>query len=122
MKTPVSRRQRGMLYLPYTENHDHSYHPAGLQGLRIDAESKRNRALAGGQWHLYRIEHATHRLVDGRVEDKPGRWHVPFTFFWHLREPGLVLDLEEHIQAAACAGPAQERFCARGRTRSVHAG
>ncbi len=63
------------------QNHDHSYHPAGLQGVRIDAESKRNRALAGGQWHLYTIEHATHRLIDGRVEDKPGRWHVPFTFF-----------------------------------------
>jgi len=63
------------------QNHDHSYHPAGLEGLRIDAESKRNRALAGGQWHLYTIEHATHRLIDGRVEDKPRRWHVPFTFF-----------------------------------------
>ena len=63
------------------QNHDHSYHPAGLEGLRKDAESKRNRALAGGQWHLYTIEHATHRLFDGRVEDKPGRWRVPFTFF-----------------------------------------
>jgi hypothetical protein len=63
------------------QNHDHSYHPAGLEGVRIDAESKRNRALAGGQRHLCRIEHATHRLIDGRVEGRPGRWHVPFTFF-----------------------------------------
>jgi hypothetical protein len=29
--------------------------------------------------HLYTIDHATHRLVDGRIEDKPGRWHVPIS-------------------------------------------
>lgn len=79
MKAPVVDATADVLAIH--QNHDHSYHPAGLEGLRIDAESKRNRALAGGQWHLYTIEHATHRLIDGRVEDKPGRWRVPFTFF-----------------------------------------
>lgn len=42
-------------------------------------EAKRNRALAGGQLHLYTIEHATHQLVEGHVKDRPGRWHVPVT-------------------------------------------
>jgi hypothetical protein len=63
------------------QNHDHSYHPGGLSGLKTDAESRRNRQLAGGQMHLYTIEHATHRLVDGRIEGKPGRWHVPVSAF-----------------------------------------
>ena len=79
MKVPVIDASADVLAIH--QNHDHSYHPAGLEGVRMDPESKRNRALAGGQWHLYTIEHATHRLVEGRVGDKPGRWHVPFTFF-----------------------------------------
>lgn len=79
MKAPVIDASADVLAIH--QNHDHSYHPAGLEGVRIDPESKRNRALAGGQWHLYTIKHATHRLVDGRVEDTPGRWLVPFTFF-----------------------------------------
>jgi hypothetical protein len=63
------------------QNHDFAYHSGGLEGVWTDVESKRNRALAGGQLHLYTIEHATHRIVDGRIEDNPGRWHVPATFF-----------------------------------------
>ena len=79
MKAPVIDASADALAIH--QDHDHSYHPAGLEGLRKDPEYKRNRALAGGQWHLYTIEHATHQLCDGRVQDKPGRWHVPFTFF-----------------------------------------
>lgn len=63
------------------QDHDHAYHPDGLWGVKTDLESRRNRKLAGGQMHLYTIEHATYRLVGGRIEDKPGRWHVPATFF-----------------------------------------
>lgn len=63
------------------QSHDYSYHPGGLRGLKDDVESKRNRELAGGQMHLYTIDHATHRLVAARIEDKPGRWHVPITFW-----------------------------------------
>jgi hypothetical protein len=59
--------------------HDYAYHSGGLPGVQTDVESKRNRELAGGQMHLYTIDHATHRLVDGRIEDKPGRWHVPMS-------------------------------------------
>jgi len=63
------------------QNHDYSYHLRGLQGVKTDPESRLNRALAGGQPHLYTIEHATHRLRAGRIENIPGRWHVPVTFF-----------------------------------------
>ncbi len=63
------------------QNHDHSHNPKGFIGLTTGIEGKRNRALAGGQWHLHTIEHATHRLVHGEIEDNPGRWHVPLTFF-----------------------------------------
>jgi|SRR5690242_3289840 len=63
------------------QDHDHAYHAGGLRGVKTDVESRRNRKLAGGQMHLYTIEHATHRLVEGRIEDTPGRWHVPASFF-----------------------------------------
>jgi len=79
MKVPVVDASADVLAIH--QNHDFAYHPGGLQGVRTDVESKRNRALAGGQLHLYTIDHATHRLVDGRIEDKPGRWHVPASFF-----------------------------------------
>jgi hypothetical protein len=79
MKVPVVDASADVLAIH--QNHDFAYHAGGLQGIKADAESKRNRALAGGQLHLYTIDHATHRLVGGRIENKPGRWHVPLTFF-----------------------------------------
>jgi hypothetical protein len=63
------------------QNHDHSYCAGGLDGVRADVESKRNLALAGGLRHLYTITHATHRFVRGQIENRPGRWYVPVTFF-----------------------------------------
>lgn len=79
MKVPVVDASADVLAIH--QDHDYAYHPRGLQGVKTDAESKRNRALAGGQLHLYTIDHATHRLVDGRMEDKPGRWLVPLAFW-----------------------------------------
>jgi hypothetical protein len=79
MKVPVVDASADILAIH--QNHDFTHHPEGLLGIRRDVESKRNRKLAGGQRHLYTIEHATHTIVDGRIEDKPGRWHVPATFF-----------------------------------------
>jgi len=79
MKVPVVDVSTDVLAIH--QNHDFAYHPGGLQGIKADAESKRNRALAGGQLHLYTIDHSTHRLINRRIEDRPGRWHVPLTFF-----------------------------------------
>lgn len=82
MKVPVLDASADVLAIH--QNHDFAYHPGGLQGIKVDAESKRNRALAGGQLHLYTIDHATHVLVDGHVVNKPGRWHVPVTSLLRL--------------------------------------
>jgi hypothetical protein len=79
VKVPVVDASADVLAIH--QEHDYAYHSDGLQGVRTDAESKRNRALAGGQLHLYTIDHATHSLVDGHIKDKPGRWHVPASFF-----------------------------------------
>jgi hypothetical protein len=77
MKIPVIDASADTLAVH--QNHDFGYHPGGLDGIKADPESKRNRALAGGQLHLYTIVHASHLLVDGRIENRPGRWHVPLT-------------------------------------------
>ncbi len=45
------------------QNHDYSYHPAGAQGVWSDAQAMRNREVAGGQWHLYHLDDATHTLT-----------------------------------------------------------
>ena len=79
MKVPVVDVSTDVLAIH--QNHDFAYHPGGLQGITTDAESKRNRALAGGQLHLYTIDHATHRLINGNIKDRRGCWHVPVTFF-----------------------------------------
>jgi hypothetical protein len=94
MKVPVVDVTADVLAVH--QNHDFAYHPGGLAGIKADVESKRNRALAGGQLHLYTIDHATHQLVDGDIVDKPGRWHVPVTsllrvyssqfWYWLLEE------------------------------------
>jgi hypothetical protein len=79
MKVPVVDASADVLAIH--QDHDYAYHADGLRGVKTDSESRRNRALAGGQLHLYTIDHATHQLVDRRIEDKPGRWHVPASFF-----------------------------------------
>lgn len=79
MRVPVVDATADVLAIH--QAHDYAYHPDGLPGVKADVESKRNRELAGGQIHLYTIDHATHCLVDGRIEDKPGRWHVPISAF-----------------------------------------
>jgi hypothetical protein len=66
------------------QNHDFAYHPDGLAGIKADKESKRNRVLAGGQLHLYTIDHATHRLIEGHITDRPGRWHVPLSYLLRI--------------------------------------
>jgi len=78
-KVPVVDASAALLAVH--QNHDYSHYPGGAKGVTSGVEAKRNRALAGGQWHLYTIEHATHQFVAGGIERKPGRWHMPFTFF-----------------------------------------
>lgn len=77
MRVPVVDASADVLAIH--QAHDYAYHSGGLCGIKTDVESKRNRKLAGGQMHLYTIDHATHRLIGGGLEKKPGRWHVPIS-------------------------------------------
>jgi hypothetical protein len=79
LKIPVVDASADVLAIH--QNHDYAYHSGGLEGVRRDPESRRNRALAGGQLHLYTIDHATHQLVNGRIQNRSGRWHIPVTSF-----------------------------------------
>jgi hypothetical protein len=45
------------------QNHDYSYHKAGMQGVWRGEGTRRNFEVAGGFWHLHTIEDATHRLT-----------------------------------------------------------
>jgi hypothetical protein len=78
MRVPVVDAGAGVFAVH--QNHDFSHQPEGLEGIRTGAEARNNRALAGGQLHLYTIDHATHQLVDSQIVNKPGHWHVPLTF------------------------------------------
>jgi hypothetical protein len=77
MKVPVVDASADVLAIH--QNHDPTGHAGDFEALRADPEFKRNRALAGGQLHLYTIDHATHQLVDGCIKRRPGCWHVPLT-------------------------------------------
>ena len=82
MKVPVVDVTADVLAIH--QNHDFAYHPGGLAGIKADVESKRNRTLAGGQLHLYTLDHATHRLIEGHITDRPGRWHVPLSYLLRI--------------------------------------
>lgn len=55
------------------QNHTYSYHPEGAAGVWQDQQAMRNFELAGGKWHLYTIQDATHRLTPSAI--LPNRWH-----------------------------------------------
>ena len=45
------------------QNHGYGYHPAGAKGVWTDEQAMRNWNNAGGRWHLFTIDDATH-IVD----------------------------------------------------------
>jgi hypothetical protein len=69
------------------QNHDYSYHPAGAAGVWQDRQARENYELAGGKWHLYTIEDATHRLTPAGVER---RLLYPFAPFRRASRPYLA--------------------------------
>jgi hypothetical protein len=52
------------------QNHDYSYHPAGATGVWQDEQARTNYELAGGKWHLYTIDDATHQLTPAGLQRK----------------------------------------------------
>jgi len=53
------------------QNHDYSHHPKGAAGVWDGEESKRNYKLAGGYWHVYTIDDATHLLGPAGLRPNP---------------------------------------------------
>jgi len=49
------------------QNHDYFYHAGGFPGILRGEEAMENRRLAGGKWHLYTLDEATHKLTGGRA-------------------------------------------------------
>lgn len=69
------------------QNHNYGYHPAGVQGVRTDAQAKSNYELAGGRWHLHTIDDATHILrADGEHRNLKG----PFATYWRYLRPTFI--------------------------------
>ena len=67
------------------QNHDHSYHPQGTEGVYRGPEAKRNYALAGNGRHLCTIEDATHQITPvGTLRRTPLRkqFFVTKNFLW----------------------------------------
>jgi hypothetical protein len=77
MKVPVVDASAAVLAIH--QEHGFPGHPARRRDERTDAEAKRNRTLAGSRWHLYTIQHSTHRLLGTGIAKQRGSWHVPVT-------------------------------------------
>ena len=59
------------------QNHDYSYHPEGYAGVRNDDESEQNFRLAGGWWHSYMLDEATHKLTASGLTYNWTHWFTP---------------------------------------------
>ena len=69
------------------QNHDYGYHPAGAKGIWTDEQAQRNYDLAGGQWHMFTIDDATHILdADGFRRN----WRAPFAPYYRFFRPRLA--------------------------------
>jgi len=69
------------------QNHNYGYHPAGAQGVWNDQQARRNYELAGGRWHLYTIDDATHIL---RADNEQRNWARLWAPYWRHLRPKLV--------------------------------
>jgi hypothetical protein len=94
------------------QNHDYGYHPAGYHGVTKDSESNHNWDLAGGLWHLYTIDDATHILSENGERQNWKRLWAPyrrylmpgwFTFLDWTRPVRKVLGLRQRNLRALTA-------------------
>lgn len=69
------------------QNHDYGYHPQGARGVWNDEQARSNYKNAGGKWHLYTIDDATHVLEDHRERLNYRRFWAPY---WRATRPGLI--------------------------------
>lgn len=69
------------------QNHDYAYHPGGAAGVWNDEQAQRNYAAAGGKWHLYTIDDATHILTADGERRNWKRYYAPY---WRALRPSII--------------------------------
>ena len=69
------------------QNHDYGYHPHGVTGVWNDEQALENYRNAGGRWHLYTIDDATH-ILDAQGEHSNRRRY--FAPYWRFLRPAVI--------------------------------
>jgi hypothetical protein len=69
------------------QNHDYGYHPKGATGVRSDEQAQSNYKNAGGKWHLYTIDDATHVLENRGERPNYRRFWAPY---WRVMRPSVI--------------------------------
>lgn len=69
------------------QNHDYGYHPQGATGVWNDEQAIANYRNAGGRWHLYTIDDATHILESDGERSNPSRHFAPY---WRFLRPHII--------------------------------
>jgi hypothetical protein len=69
------------------QNHNYGYHPVGASGVWADEQARENYSLAGGKWHLYTIDDATHVLDSQGEHSNRARYFVPY---WRFLRPTVI--------------------------------
>jgi hypothetical protein len=69
------------------QNHSYGYHPEGVKGVWNDEQARQNYTLAGGRWHLFTIDDATHILSRDGERKNLVRFWAPY---WRGLRPRFI--------------------------------
>ena len=69
------------------QNHGYGYHPQGARGVWEDEQAQENLRLAGGPWHLYTMDDATHRLT---ATGERRNWRQHWAPYWRRLRPRVI--------------------------------
>jgi hypothetical protein len=69
------------------QNHGYGYHPQGARGVWNDEQALENLRLAGGHWHLYTMDDATHILG---AHGARGNWRRHWAPYWRWLRPRVI--------------------------------
>ncbi len=101
------------------QNHGYGYHPAGAKGVWTDEQANRNWKNAGGRWHLFTIDDATHVLDENGMHRN---WRASFAPLDRYLAPRInpylfkVLDVTRPLRRVLGLRAAASRF---GSNRTV---